>query len=158
MNETNNSYSPAQRKMIDAVFTKENGVTIIDCSDEETRTKVRNLEIKFKQAGTPELEKEIMEIYNKNLYCAHCHKPVTVTGSLNDLQWSCDCEGAKTEIKEKEEILKRRVALDEEFLGVQKKAINSAFVIFREKYAEAIAKRNEDLKKFDDEILGNSDI
>ena len=113
-----------------------------------TIAKILGYKIEFKK-----VEEELFKIYQENTYCAHCGKKAIVSGSLKELKLSCDCDGAKSEITDKLAIKEEIKKLDDRFFEVQKAAINKAFGVYKIHYAENVKKRDEELKKFDEEIM-----
>lgn len=165
MAEEQTSYSKFQSLVLDKILSQKESSTTVLCADDTVTAQMRNFERYLndkRNDSTSEefkkVEEELFKIYQENTYCAHCGKKAIVSGSLKELKLSCDCDGAKSEITDKLAIKEESKKLDDRFFEVQKAAINKAFGVYKIHYAENVKKRDEELKKFDEEIMNIASI
>lgn len=166
MAEEKTEYSKYQSLVMDKILSKKDTSTTVLCADDQTTAQMRNLEryLGDKRNNTPDnkaykqAEEDLLKIYQDNTYCAHCGKKATVTGPITKLVISCDCDESKKEVADKAVVAEESQKLDNKFFEIQKAAINKAFGVYKTHYAENVKKRNEELKKFDDEIMNISSL
>ena len=164
----------AQKEILGKVISKAGASTFALCTNEEQEAKLKNWRNVKKQLNgrqpAPEQEKELNDfakeiktIYEAAVYCPYCGKKAKVEGEANlvgkdTISFSCDCEGAKNEVKEKLDIEAKQKELDDKFYNIQVAASNAAIRKYREHYKDIIEFRKKAFEKLDNDILNAPEL
>lgn len=164
----------AQKELLGKVIAKSGASTFALCINEDQEAKLRNWRNVKKQLNgrqpAPEQEKELTDfakeiktIYEDAVYCPYCGKKAKVEGEAvlvgkDSITFSCDCEGAKKEVKEKTEIEAKQKELDDQYYNIQVAATNAAIRKYKEHYKDIIEFRKKAFEKLDNDILNAPEL
>ena len=159
----------AQKLILSKVIAKRDNSTFVLCVNEDQEAQIEEYRRVVKQLGgrqlSPEqdeqvtkMKQEVFNIHAENIYCPHCKQLAIVKGDIDDIQLSCECEGAKKELSDKQAIEAQQAALDKDFYTVQVSATNAAMGLYKEKYKDIVEFRRKAFENLDNDIMNASSL
>ena len=159
----------AQKLILSKVIAKRDNSTFVLCVNEDQEAQIEEYRRVVKQLGgrqlSPEqdeqvtkMKQELFNIHAENIYCPHCKQLAIVKGDIDDIQLSCECEGAKKELSDKQAIEAQQAALDKDFYTVQVSATNAAMGLYKEKYKDIVEFRRKAFENLDNDIMNASSL
>lgn len=159
----------AQRLILSKVIAKRDNSTFVLCMNEDEEAQVEEYRRVVKQIGgrqlSPEqneqitkMKQDVFNIHAENVYCPHCKQLAVVKGDIDNMQLSCECEGAKKELADKQAIEAQQAALDKDFYEVQILATNAAIGLYKEKYKDIVEYRKKAFENLDNDIMNAANL
>lgn len=159
----------AQKLILSKVIAKRDNSTFILCVNEDQEAQIEEYRRVVKQISgrqlTPEqneqvtkMKQDVFNIHAENIYCPHCKQLAIVKGDIEDIQLSCECEGAKKELADKQAIEAQQAALDKDFYAVQIAATNAAIDLYKEKYKDIVEYRKKAFENLDNDIMNAASL
>lgn len=159
----------AQKLILSKVIAKRDNSTFVLCVNEDQEAQIEEYRRVVKQIGgrqlTPEqdeqvtkMKQDVFNIHAENIYCPHCKQLAIVKGDIEDIQLSCECEGAKKELADKQAIEAQQAALDKDFYAVQVAATNAAMGLYKEKYKDIVEFRRKAFENLDNDIMSAASL
>lgn len=159
----------AQKLILSKVIAKRDNSTFVLCMNEDEEAQVEEYRRVVKQIGgrqlSPEqneqitkMKQDVFNIHAENVYCPHCKQLAVVKGDIDNMQLSCECEGAKKELADKQAIEAQQAALDKDFYEVQILATNAAIDLYKEKYKDIVEYRRKAFENLDNDIMNAANL
>lgn len=159
----------AQKLILSKVIAKRDNSTFVLCVNEDQEAQIEEYRRVVKQIGgrqlSPEqneqvtkMKQDVFNIHAENVYCPHCKQLAIVKGDIDDIQLSCECEGAKKELADKQAIEAQQAALDKDFYAIQIASTNAAMALYKEKYKDIVEFRRKAFENLDNDIMNAANL
>lgn len=157
-----------QQTILKNIITSGAMSTFVRCTNDNEEAEITTIRDYTQKVANrqdePEVKKNLdsmasrlREIYSKTVYCAHCGKLATLVEDKDKktpLTFTCDCDGAKKELGEKDALLQERAAIEQKYASLQTSVINEkALPLFKEHYKDIMKQRYADFMEYDNCIL-----
>lgn len=167
--EKKEKLTAAQKLILSKIIAKRDNSTFVLCVNEDQEAQIEEYRRIAKQINgrqlTPEqneevtkMKQDVFNIHAENVYCPHCGKLAIVKGDIDNMQLSCECEGAKNELADKQAIEAQQAALDKEFYETQIAATNKAMNLYKEKYKDIVEFRRKAFENLDNDIMNAASL
>lgn len=166
--ETQAMIRDVQQTILKNVITAGNMSTFVRCANDTEEAEIGTIRDYTQKVANrqndPEVKKNLdtmasrlRDIYSKTVYCAHCGKLATLVEDKKretPLTFTCDCDGAKKEIGEKDALLQERAVIEQKYAALQTGVINEkALPLFKDHYKDIMKQRYADFMEYDNCIL-----
>ena len=159
----------AQKLILSKVIAKRDNSTFVLCVNEDQEAQIEEYRRVVTQIGgrqlSPEqneqvtkMKQDVFNIHAENVYCPHCKQLAIVKGDIDNIELSCECEGAKKELADKQAIEAQQAVLDKDFYAIQVAATNAAMGLYKEKYKDIVEFRRKAFENLDNDIMNAANL
>ena len=147
--EMKEKLTAAQKLILSKVIAKRDNSTFVLCVNEDQEAQIEEYRRIAKQINgrqlTPEQNEEVTKM-KQDIF------------NIHNMQLSCECEGAKKELADKQAIEAQQAALDKEFYETQIAATNKAMKLYKEKYKDIVEFRRKAFENLDNDIMNAASL